>query len=168
MRLSLTKWRTFLSGSVVVLSIHNKRLQKVQDRLSCRPCYTCTTHSGVKKTHDWVVDQIVDLFRRTHKVKTQEVVRNRGQRCGDIDLTPPLPSLLFLLLLTRPGGYTVNLFSFYFYKLIGKLTSSLQLQEFSQSNPPVVITLNIDVSPMTPRSHTHPSHIFILFSFVFI
>ena len=45
--------------------------------------------------------------------------------------TPPLPSFLCLLLLVRPGGYTVNLCAFYFYKLIGKLTASLQLQEFS-------------------------------------
>ncbi len=28
---------------------------------------TCTTHSGVKKAHDWVVDQLADLFRTTHK-----------------------------------------------------------------------------------------------------
>ena len=39
------------------------------------------------KTHDWVVDQVADLFRTTHKVKTQQVARNRGQRCGDIELT---------------------------------------------------------------------------------
>jgi hypothetical protein len=45
--------------------------------------------------------------------------------------TPPLPSLLCVLFLVRPGGYTVNLCVFYFYKLIGKLTASLQLQEFS-------------------------------------
>ena len=32
---------------------------------------TCVSHSGVKKDHDWVVDQIDDLFRTTHKVKTQ-------------------------------------------------------------------------------------------------
>jgi hypothetical protein len=35
---------------------------------------TCTTHSGAKKAHDWVVDQLVDLFRITHKVKTQQHV----------------------------------------------------------------------------------------------
>ena len=40
---------------------------------------TCTDHSGVKKTHDWVVDQITDLFHTTHKTKTQQVVRSRGQ-----------------------------------------------------------------------------------------
>ena len=48
---------------------------------------TCTVHSGSKKAHDWVVQQLVDLFRTTHKVKTDRVVRNRGQRCGDVDLT---------------------------------------------------------------------------------
>ncbi len=36
-----------------------------------------------------------------------------------------------LCLLVRLGGYIVNLCSFYFYKLIGKLTGFLQLQEFS-------------------------------------
>ena len=39
-----------------------------------------------KRTHDWVVDQLADLFRTTHKVKTQQVSRSRGQRCGDIEL----------------------------------------------------------------------------------
>jgi hypothetical protein len=47
---------------------------------------TCTAHSGAKKAHDWEVDQLADLFRTTHKVKTQQVVKNRGQYCGDIEL----------------------------------------------------------------------------------
>jgi hypothetical protein len=47
---------------------------------------TCTTHSGAKKTHDWMVDQNADLFRTTHKVKTQQVVKNRCQYCGDVEL----------------------------------------------------------------------------------
>jgi hypothetical protein len=47
---------------------------------------TCTTHSGAKKTHDCMVDQIADLFRTTHKIKTQQVVKSRGQHCGDIEL----------------------------------------------------------------------------------
>ncbi len=66
---------------------------------------TCTTHSGVKKTHDWVVDQLVDLFRTTHRVKTQQVVKSRGQHCGDIELagyltiaTGPVPLVLDLRL----------------------------------------------------------------------
>jgi hypothetical protein len=48
---------------------------------------TFTTHSGVKKTHDWMVDQLPDLFHTIHKVKTQQVVKTRGQYCGDIELT---------------------------------------------------------------------------------
>ena len=32
------------------------------------------------------VQQLADLFRTTHKVKTERVVRSRGQRCGDIDI----------------------------------------------------------------------------------
>ena len=47
---------------------------------------TCNSHSGAKKAHDWAVDQIADLFRTTHKVKTQQVARSRGQRCGEIEL----------------------------------------------------------------------------------
>jgi hypothetical protein len=39
-----------------------------------------------------MVDQVADLFRTTHKVKTRHVVKSRGQHCGDIEL----------------GGYLVN------------------------------------------------------------
>ncbi len=35
------------------------------------------------------------------------------------------------------GGYIVNLSDFYSYRLIGKLTAFMQLQEFSQCNLPV-------------------------------
>ena len=34
-----------------------------------------------------MVDQLPGLFRTTHKVKTQQVTRSRGQRCGDIELS---------------------------------------------------------------------------------
>jgi hypothetical protein len=34
-----------------------------------------------------MVDQLAGLFRTTHKVKTQQVVKNRGQHCEDIELT---------------------------------------------------------------------------------
>jgi hypothetical protein len=158
---------------------------------------TCTVHSGAKKAHDWAVDQIADLFRKTHKVKTHQVVSSRDQRCGDIQLAGylanaagPVPLVLdlriahdcfgsssdpsinghlhypndldrslneaatdkirqyraecnihpsntislCLLLLVRLGGYIVNLSSFYFCKLIGKLTAFLKLQEFSLRN----------------------------------
>jgi hypothetical protein len=39
---------------------------------------TCTAHSGAKKAHDWAVYQLADL--------SQQVVKNRGQHCGDIEL----------------------------------------------------------------------------------
>ncbi len=43
-------------------------------------------------------------------------------------------SLLCRLLPVRLGGTIVNLSEFYSYRLIGKLTAFLQLQEFSQRN----------------------------------
>ncbi len=52
---------------------------------------TCTVHSGAKKALDWMVDQLPDLFRTTHKVKTQQVVKNRGQHCGVRHVTGPFP-----------------------------------------------------------------------------
>jgi hypothetical protein len=52
-----------------------------------------------------MVDQIADLFRTTHKVKTQEVVKIRGQHCGDVELTGylanatgPVPLVVDLLI----------------------------------------------------------------------
>jgi hypothetical protein len=48
---------------------------------------TCTTHTGAKKAHDWAVDQLADLFRTTHKVKTVQVAKSKGRNCGDIELT---------------------------------------------------------------------------------
>ena len=33
-----------------------------------------------------MVDQISDLFRTTHQVKTQQVIKRRGQHYGDIEL----------------------------------------------------------------------------------
>jgi hypothetical protein len=46
----------------------------------------CTVHSGVKKAHDWVVEQLTNFFRTTHHTKTQHVTKNRGRHCGDIQL----------------------------------------------------------------------------------
>jgi hypothetical protein len=39
-----------------------------------------------------MVDQIADLFRTTHRVKTQQVIKSRGQYCGDIELVGYLPN----------------------------------------------------------------------------
>jgi hypothetical protein len=65
----------------------------------------CTTHSGVKKAHDWVVEQLPDLFRTTHHTKTKQVTKNRGRHCGDIQVevylanaADPVPLVLDLLI----------------------------------------------------------------------
>jgi hypothetical protein len=42
-------------------------------------------YSGVKKVHDWVVDQIDERFRTTHKVKTQHGTKIRVG-IGDVEL----------------------------------------------------------------------------------
>jgi hypothetical protein len=39
-----------------------------------------------------MVDQVADFFHTTHKVKTQQVVKSRGQHCGDIELAGYLPN----------------------------------------------------------------------------
>ena len=66
----------------------NIQIEKKLLGFSIRPDHlnTCTAHSGAKKAHDWMVDQVAALFRTTHKVKTQQVVKSRGQHCGDIEL----------------------------------------------------------------------------------
>jgi hypothetical protein len=59
-------------------------------------------------------------------------------RSESIEMTTTITLLtlyhLCLLLLVRLGGYIVNLSDFYSYRLIGKLTDFLQLQEFSLRN----------------------------------
>ena len=35
---------------------------------------------------DWSVDQLTDFFHTTTKIKTQQVIKSRGQHCGDIEL----------------------------------------------------------------------------------
>jgi hypothetical protein len=95
---------------------------------------------------------------------------------GSIVLTTTitLPTLyhLCLVLLVRLGGYIANLSDFYSYRLIGKLTAFLQLQEFSLLKQIVEcsigltlaketvlrITLNLDGATIISKSHTHPSH----------
>jgi hypothetical protein len=76
---------------------------------------TCTAHSGAKKAHDWEVDHFPDLFRTTHKVKTKQVVKIRGQSCGDIELagylvntSRPVPLVLDLLIVHDRFGSSSN------------------------------------------------------------
>ena len=111
-------------------------------------------------------------------------------RSGNIALTIIITLTLSLLcrrLSVRLGGSIVNLSEFYSYRLIGKLTAFLQLQEFSLRNQiwedsstfatrlflpclksrvglilakaaALRINLNLDGAPITSQSHTHPSH----------
>jgi hypothetical protein len=91
---SVSLWQTFFASCVTAnipalaeLPRSACGCRKFQiDPLGDHHLCTCTDHSGAKKVHDWEVDQLADLFRRTHKVKTQQVARSRGQRCGDIEL----------------------------------------------------------------------------------
>ena len=46
----------------------------------------CAAHSAAKKAHDWAVEQLADILRTTHRVKTQQVAKSRGHRYGDIKL----------------------------------------------------------------------------------
>ena len=98
-----------------------------------------------------------------------------------IIITIPLTlSPSYLLFLVRLEGYIVNLCDFYSYKIIGKLTSFLHLQEFNLFNLPVTSSTSVvrrslptleqrltifslrlqsyDGAPIESRSHTHPSH----------
>jgi hypothetical protein len=79
---SASLWQTFFSTSMgaqipviaekplATCGCRQFQLDPLGDHLN-----TCTTHSGAKKAHDWMVDQIADLFRTTHRVKTQQVVK---------------------------------------------------------------------------------------------
>jgi hypothetical protein len=76
---------------------------------------TCTAHSGAKKAHDWAVYQLPDLFRTTHKAKTHQVVKIRGQYCGDIELvgylanaSGPVPLVLDLRVAHDRVGSSVD------------------------------------------------------------
>jgi hypothetical protein len=107
---SVSLWQTFFSTSMgaqipviaekplATCASRTFQLDPLGDHLN-----TCTVHSGAKKVHDWMVDQVADFFRTTHKVKTQQVVKSRGQHCGDIELagylaneTGPVPLVLDL------------------------------------------------------------------------
>jgi hypothetical protein len=104
-------------------------------------------------------------------------------RSGNITLTVIITLTLSLLCRLL----SVRLSEFYSYRLIGKLTAFLQVQEFSQRNQTwehsstftarfflscsnhashrsllktegLRINLNLDGTPITSKSHTHPSH----------
>jgi hypothetical protein len=115
-------WQTFFSTSMGAqipviaekpLAVCGCRKFKI-DALGDHLC-TCKSHSGAKKAHDWAVDQLADLFRTTHKVKTQQVVKSRGQHCGDLELAAylaneagPVPLVLDLRIAHDRIGSSAN------------------------------------------------------------
>jgi hypothetical protein len=63
-----------------------------------------------------MVDQIADLFRTTHKVKTQQVIKSRGHHCGDIEIAgylanvaDPVPLVLDLRIAQTATGVVLTL-----------------------------------------------------------
>jgi hypothetical protein len=75
------------------------------------------------------------------QVPAEEEEENEDAESGnsddDEDMDIEQSSRLRYSVRVRVGGYIVNLLDFYSYRLIGKLTAFLQVQEFSQRNLPV-------------------------------
>jgi hypothetical protein len=71
-----------------------------------------------------------DIYRSLIKVTTDKFRKYHT----DYNNNPLTLSPFCLLFLVRLGGYIVNLCDFYSYRLIGKLTVILQLQEFRLRN----------------------------------
>ncbi len=144
---SASLWQTFFSTSLGAqipvipekpLATCGCRKFQIGEHLN-----TCTTHSGTKKVHYWMVDQITDLFHTTHKVKTQQVIKSRGRHCGDIELSGYLANAADPHSQANASFGACSIFSagrlhsqfirVLFYVLIGKLTAFLKLQEFRSS-----------------------------------
>ena len=139
---------------------------------------TCTSHSGAKKDHDWVVDQIADLFHTTHNVKTQQVVRNRGQRCGEIDLASyltnvavPVPLVLDLCITHDRRGSSsdpsINGHSHYPNDVDRSLneTTTDKIRKYRtdyNNNPPSCVSFMCDITSSSGRLHSE----FVCFLFL--
>ena len=51
---------------------------------------------------DWTVEKITDLFHTTYKVKTNQVTKCRGQRCGDIEIEDYLACVVVVVSFIGP------------------------------------------------------------------
>jgi hypothetical protein len=98
------------------------------------PCPTATSPRSPKKTRT-KAPKPPDNTSQTY-VSRSPLMMHLLIKYGNIVLTTTAGRRvryhLCLLLVVRVGGYIVNLLDFYSYRLIGKLTAFLQLQEFSQ------------------------------------
>jgi hypothetical protein len=137
---------------------------------------TCTANSGVKKVHNWEVDQIADLFRTTHKVKTHQVVRSRGQQCGDIEFAGylaneagPVPLVQDLRIAHERFGVTDRFFAasgvqlaqptscqFHFRRAASSAQLKSKIVNILTKAAALRITLILDDTPVLSRyTHTH-------------
>jgi hypothetical protein len=117
-----------------------------------------------------MVDQVADLFRTTHKVKTHQVVKNRGQHCGDIELvgylaneTGPVPLVLDLRIAhDRVGSSTdptLNGHLRYPNKLDQSLndTSADKIRKYRadyNNNPPNTVSFMPAIASTSGRLHS--------------
>jgi len=96
----------------------------------------------------------LNLNRHLHYPNDIDRSLKASARSKSIELTTIITHLwqthLCLQLQVRLGGYTVNLCDFYFYRLIGKLTAVLQLQEFGMRILPV--DSSTSAAQQSPRS----------------
>ncbi len=76
-----------------------------------------------------MVDQLTDLFRTTHKVKTVQMTKDRGRHCGDIDLSTYLPNV------TDPVPLVLDLLIDHITSKSHKATDELIFNGSSESQP---------------------------------
>jgi hypothetical protein len=131
---SASLWQTFFStcmGAQIPVIAENPlttcgcrkfQLDPLGDHLN-----TCTSHSDAKKTHDWMVDQITDLFRTTHRVKTQQVIKSLDGIPGTRVTGHPCPGTLV------PGHFFFGGSYFFWGKKWEKTVFSLCFSSLSLS-----------------------------------
>jgi hypothetical protein len=107
-----------------------------------------------------MVDQIADLFRTTHKVKTQQVVKSRGHHCGDVGLTGYLANTAgpVSLLLSGVQLAQTDRDQFHFRRAAFTQQLKSRVDLTLDKETALRITLNLDGTSIISTSHTHPSH----------
>jgi hypothetical protein len=117
-----------------------------------------------------MVDQVADFFRTTHKVKTQQVVKSRGQHCGDIDRagylaneTYPVPLVLDLRIVHDRVGSSADPSLNGHLKYPNNLDQSLNDEAADKirkyradynNRPPSVVSFMSDIPSTSGRLHS--------------
>jgi hypothetical protein len=124
---------------------------------------TCTAHSDAKKAHDWVVDQLADLFHTTHKAKTQQVIRSRGQHCEDTNETDPVSLVLDLRITHKRFGRSSDLSlngNLRYPNDIGRSLNEAAADKIRKyradcnNNPPTVVSFMTVITSTSGRLHS--------------